>query len=466
MTLLFLSVGWCRFVHMFDHEDVVVGLWPGERPEGWAAEDDLAYRITVEELKTPRNEDSRHVLPDLESIPPGPFLAAIVTSVDRSKLNGFDLVRLLKARERLVAHSQAGVAADTFEMAHATPGDEDSDAERLEEGFEYAADELRPALVVTRSAANRRLGLAFDLLERLPLVWALLDEGQIDLARARVMCNGTAHLDEDEARRVVDLVAERASRLTTGQLAAWIRRLCVDSDPEKARKRYDHALEERKVWIEQTEFGTGNVHLLDIDIADARAIGKRVNAHMISLRRDGDTRSHDNLRADILTDLILGSDPTNGGRGLVDMRVSMTTLAGLDEKAAEIPGLGPVIADVARRFADQHPRAEWQATITDDYGNIAGTVTTSRRPTKAISRMVNAAQPTCSFPGCRMPARDCDFDHLLPRCQGGETSTRNGGPKCRHDHVLKDHGWEHQRINGQDIWISPLGHTYITEKPP
>lgn len=215
--------------------------------------------------------------------------------------------------------------------------------------------------------------------------------------------------------------------------------------------------------IEATPDGTGNVHLLDIDIADAKAIGKRVNAHMISLRKDDDDRSHDNLRADIARDLFLGSDPINGGRGLFDMRVSMTTLAGLDEKAAEIPGMGHVNADVARNFADLHPRAEWQATITDDHGNVAGVVTTSRRPTKAISRFANAVQPTCSFPGCRVPAEDSDFDHLLPACQGGETSTWNGGPKCRHDHILKDRGWVHMRVEGQDIWISPLGHTYVAQ---
>ncbi len=145
------------------------------------------------------------------------------------------------------------------------------------------------------------------------------------------------------------------------------------------------------------------------------------------------------------------------------MKVSMTTLAGLDEKAAEIPGMGPVIADVARQYADMHPRAEWQATITDDHGNIAAVVTTSRRPIKTISRMVNATQPTCSFPGCRVPAQDCDYDHLLPVSQGGTTTVGNGGPKCRHDHILKGHGWTHQHSNGTDVWVSPLGHTYTTQ---
>lgn len=452
---------------MFDHEDVVVGLFPGEGPEDLAAEDRLAYEITCNDLADGRVEEDRHVLPgNLDGILPRPYLAVLVESVDREKLNGFDLVRLLQARERLVSHHQAEGMADAVEMSFAAPGDAESEPERLQEAFEYAADEIRAALTLTRRMAEYRMSFASDLRERLPRVWEMLSEGLIDLARARVISNGTAHLDWDQARTVVDVVAEKAPRLTTGQLAAWIRRLCVESDPDRAEQRRDHALEDRRLVVEPTVDGTGNIHLLDIPLEDCRAIGKRVNAHMISLRRDGDSRSHDNLRADIAVDLLLGSDPTNGGRGRFNMTVAMTTLAHLDEKAAEIPGMGPVTADVARRFADLHPRAEWQATITDDHGNVAAVVTTSRRPTKAISRMANATQPTCTFPGCRADAADCDYDHLLPRVQGGETSIRNGGPKCRHDHRLKDHGWTHQHIHGQDIWTSPLGHTHITEKPP
>lgn len=144
----------------------------------------------------------------------------------------------------------------------------------------------------------------------------------------------------------------------------------------------------------------------------------------------------------------------------------MTTLAGLDEKSAEIPGMGHVIADVAREVVDGQLRAEWRATVTDQSGAIAHIVTTRRRPTKALSRLVSANQTTCSFPGCRMPAKHCDFDHLTPWSEGGVTSSFNAGPKCRHDHALKDHGWVHRRTEERDVWTSPLGHTYLTEKPP
>lgn len=451
---------------MFDGVDIDIGRCSGETPEDVQAEDELAFRLTCLEMADGRVEGDRHVLPDIESMVPGPFLTVILEGVDRSRLNGFDLVRLMRARERLVSHLQAESMADAVEISHAAPGDARADPDRLEDAFAFASDEIRAALVLTRRSAANRLDLAEDVCERIPGVREMLSTGAIDLPRARVIVNGTAHLDEAEARAVVDRVSEKAGRLTTGQLAAWLRRLCVESDPRRAKQRAEHALEARSFSIEPTCDGTAHVHLWDIDIADARAIGRRVNTYMISHRKDGDIRSHGNLRADIARDLLLGSDPTNGGRGLMDMRVSMTTLAGLDDRAAEIPGLGPVIADVARRFADQCPRAEWQATITDDFDQVVAVVTTRRRPTKKISGLVNATQPSCSFPGCRMPARDCDFDHLMAWSDGGETSTRNGGPKCRHDHILKDHGWDHQRVNGLDIWTSPLGHTYTTEKPP
>jgi hypothetical protein len=55
--------------------------------------------------------EEQHFLPDgLEEIAPGPFLAAVVSSVDPSKLNGHDAVRLMQAQARLVSHGEAGKA--------------------------------------------------------------------------------------------------------------------------------------------------------------------------------------------------------------------------------------------------------------------------------------------------------------------------------------------------------------------
>lgn len=52
--------------------------------------------------------DERHVVPnDLESIAAGPFLAAILASIDRSRLNGHDAVRVLEADARMEAYFAA-----------------------------------------------------------------------------------------------------------------------------------------------------------------------------------------------------------------------------------------------------------------------------------------------------------------------------------------------------------------------
>lgn len=50
----------------------------------------------------------RHLIPDdLDRWSPGPILGAVLSSVDPSKVNGHDLVILMKAHSRQVAHDHA-----------------------------------------------------------------------------------------------------------------------------------------------------------------------------------------------------------------------------------------------------------------------------------------------------------------------------------------------------------------------
>lgn len=373
------------------------------------------------------------------------------------------MVRLLQARERQLAHVQAEGMADTVEMSYAAPGDSSSGVDRLEEQFEYASDELRPALTLSRRSAEYRLSFSTDLVERLPNVWQLLDRGLIDLPKARALADGTSHLPGDSAREIVDLLADVAPRLTVGQLKYRIRRLCLGVDPADARRREENAHDDRRLVIEPTVDGTADLHLFGLDLGDARAIGRRVNGYMISLKHEERSdRTHDQLRADIARDLLLGDDARGGARGLVDIHVPVSTLDGASGHA-EIGGLGPVTAETARDIVAGQPDAEHQITLVDEHGRPTHVFSLSRRATKRIRKHMTALQPTCSFPGCISPASDCGFDHLVPWADGGETSTTNGGPKCDHDHELKGQGWAHRRTDQADIWVSPLGHTYITQ---
>ena len=149
---------------------------------------------------------------------------------------------------------------------------------------------------------------------------------------------------------------------------------------------------------------------------------------------------------------------------MVDIRVDLTTLAGLTETAAEIPGWGPVIADIARQVVSDQPHAEWRYTVTDQ-NQVLADGTTRRRPTIGLRRRVETRRQTCVFPGCRMPARQSDLDHTNDHVKGGPTSYINLAPLCRHDHRLKHvGGWKLEKLdNGAYKWTSRLGQTYITQ---
>jgi hypothetical protein len=59
-------------------------------------------------------------------------------------------------------------------------------------------------------------------------------------------------------------------------------------------------------------------------------------------------------------------------------------------------------------------------------------VSPSRCFTGALRRIVEVRDRRCTHPsGCDVPLVDCDVDHIVPRCQGGETSQANGRLRCR-----------------------------------
>ncbi len=330
---------------------------------------------------------------------------------------------------------------------------------------EVAASELEAALVWTRRAAESQLDFATTLVSDYPQLWRALHAGVIDLPKARVITGQTLHLEPDIRDQVVDQVLERAPDQTTGQLAARIRRLAISVDPESAKRRYETGLEERKLTSEANNDGTDNLFGWHLPPGQTRAIMKRINRYALQLKTLGDGRTMDQIRADVFLDLLHGKDLAEGRhRAVVDISVDLTTLTGLSENPGEIPGWGPVISDIARQIVTEQPEAEWRYTITGENGQVISNGTTRRRPTTTQKRRVQTLANTCVFPGCRMPATDCDIDHNHAHAQGGPTSDHNLGPFCRHHHVIKHRGWTIiQTHPGIYQLTSPLGHTYTSQ---
>ena len=58
-------------------------------------------------------------------------------------------------------------------------------------------------------------------------------------------------------------------------------------------------------------------------------------------------------------------------------------------------------------------------------------------PGVKLRHLAQVRHATCVSPVCRRPASQSDFEHNMPYEAGGRTCLCNGGPKCRHDHRLK-----------------------------
>jgi hypothetical protein len=408
------------------------------------------------------------LLPDgLADMAPGAGLAVVLEGLDRRRLTGHDRVVVMQARARLVAHFQSELFSDMIGVA-------DSVAEELGAGFDLseiedsAATEIRAALSLTRRSAEYQLETARLVYQRVPQVWAAMNAGWIDLAKARVIVDQTLHVEPPVARFVADEVLGSARFLTTGQLRARISRLVIIVDPDAAKKRYEDGLADRRVTCAANPDGTANLFGLSLPAAQTHAAMRRINRLARAARCGEDPRSMDQIRADVLIDILQGRSRDQGrDRAVIDIQIDLRTLAELSDDPGAIPGWGPVLADVARQVVDDQPTAQHRVTVTGAEGETVWTGVTRRRPTPGQRRRIEARNPSCVFPGCRMPAVDCDIDHHQEWAKGGCTEPRNIGPLCRHDHVVRHRGWSLAQFRpGVYRWTSPLGHVYIAGPDP
>jgi hypothetical protein len=411
----------------------------------------------------------------LADMPPGPELATVLARVDRAALNGYDLVEVLRARARQIAHEQAELLADMVEIAHCEAGEWDAPVARLADADDFAADEIRLALHLTRRAADSQLMLAYGLVERLPAVHAALTAGAIDLPRARVFDAETVSLPDEEARAVAASVIDAAPELTTGQLRVRLRRLVIAVDPEAAARRQREAERLRRVEHGLDSEGTATLAGYQLPPDRAATAAARIDALARAAKQAGDPRTLDTLRADLFLSILNGDDAildaAGGARrgGGVELTVPFTTLMGLSEEPGEVKGWGPVTAEVARKVAEaQRTGCPWRVSVYDDAGILVHHDHLRRRPTAEDAAFVKARDRTCRAPGCRTPAQKADIDHTREWATGGPTVRSNLGVLCRHHHGFKGSKGVSliQLAPGVFVWRTRLGHVYTVRPEP
>ncbi|MHB8185097.1 MAG: HNH endonuclease signature motif containing protein [Dermatophilaceae bacterium] len=351
-----------------------------------------------------------------------------------------------------------------------------------------AAREIQVATGLPITQCQRRVWLTACEPERVGSVRDAMRLGRVTLARAMTLAEATKHLDGLTAAAI----AARVLRPLTGPDGVPLPGVAPLSEATfrarlhkqlvlhhgligEAERTYTEAVKVRRLSVEPRCDGTG-LMLISGDGSRIAAARGRVDTIARRLRKGGDTRTLDQLRADVATDLLMRgwipNDPTFTRLGkppsaVVQMLVSLSTALGLDEGVGQITGWGPVPGSQARQLALQ-AGSIWNRLVTDPItGRAIEVSATTYKVPAGMAEQINARDGTCRAPGCEIPGERCDFDHSKewePRDAGGPTAETNLADLHRGHHNLKTSGfWDSdQSADGTLQWTTAVGRTVTT----
>jgi hypothetical protein len=289
---------------------------------------------------------------DLESTAPGPELAVLLSTVDRSLLDGPGLTVLLQARARQLDYDQAQLLAEAVELASVDWHTPAGVVARMDEPDEFSVDRIAWALTWSVPAAKAYLGLARDLLGRLPAVYAALEAGRIDLARARVFHDMLLEVADAVATVVVAKLIGKAAGWTCGQLRQRLRYWLHKADPQWVSRRYRQAVTRREVRAGTSPDGTAYIFGNGLPVDRAAAADDYLTRLARAAKSAGDVRSLAQLRTDAYLDLLTGMtfcaqpscDPVTAHAD-TDHRTEQAELARLATQWSTQPTRQPFTAD-------------------------------------------------------------------------------------------------------------------------
>jgi hypothetical protein len=349
--------------------------------------------------------------------------------------------------------------------AEATPRD-------IAIAVDAAIGDLAARLSLSEATVAALAHQAETLRTRAPRVWAAFREGEFSAANARAAAQTLDSLPRHvDADALVDARALELASLVPARFRERLRVFRERVHPVSLTERHEAARESRTVWCEHdrdamAEFG------LRMGAADAEIAWQRVDAVARSLaRREGETRTLDQLRADVAGDILTGrTDPTTEPRIHVGVLVPVLTLLGdpVDSGApAMLDGRIPIDDATARELSAHAP--SFHRILTHPVSGVVLDVDrTSYRPPADLKRWLELRDGTCRSPGCGIPAKRCDLDHTIDWARGGRTSSRNLGHLSERHHTRKHASkWRvEQRADGIFTWTSPTGFVCDSDPPP
>ncbi|WP_433720398.1 DUF222 domain-containing protein [Microbacterium laevaniformans] len=343
------------------------------------------------------------------------------------------------------------------------------------------AAELGGVMRVTDRTVQQRIGEARELVESYPATLEAWETGRLTRAHVRVILDAGACVPAD---RKAPFEAE-AIRLCAGDTPNRVRsavEILAERCAERSfTERHAEASRGRRVRVVPGAQGMSDL-IATVPTVIAEGVMDRLTQQatvIIDARTpdDDDPRTTDQVRADVLSDLLLTGapalDPTACGdgpgtlgaiRAQVQVIVPALTLLGADEGPVDLVGRAPIDAATARCLAaETHSLAR---VLTDP---VDGTVIAVDRYRTAgpQRRFLRARDQHCRFPGCRRAAIRCEIDHTIDHARGGPTALWNLAHLCQRHHSMKQFtAWRvRQHPGGVLEWTSPTGRLYREDAP-
>ncbi|WP_193510065.1 HNH endonuclease signature motif containing protein [Cryobacterium sp. BB736] len=381
-----------------------------------------------------------------------------------------EVLELQHVQDRALAKQQR-VLAELAELAEADGGPTFRNRDLALRGM---VSELAVMLRLADRTVDARVGTAYSLVHQFPQTLDALQCGAIGFGHARVILDRGLNLGTPEARAEYEqVVLERAVEVTPGRLDRFAQLTAARLGATPFEERHKKAREERRVWVTECEDGMSQVAAM-LPTVLAEGIWDRLTKQAKAVTDTGDPRTRDQLRADLLTELLLTGQPDGdpdaphragvGIRGEVAIVIPALALAG-DESAgpASMAGRGPIDMDTARRLAadaDQLVRL-----ITHPVSGMTVAVD-SYRPSAKMRRYLRWRDGRCRFPSCNASPWRTDLDHTEEWQHDGKTEIDNLANLCRGHHTLKSIGaWKVKQVTpGVLEWTSPNGVT-ATDHP-
>ncbi|WP_157813980.1 MULTISPECIES: HNH endonuclease signature motif containing protein [unclassified Microbacterium] len=408
-----------------------------------------------------------------------------VASDDDVDVAARDLAVRFAEASRTVARAQAAqarVLADAADLGMRRVAELVSVSSREAElPVRALAAELGVAANMSDRTVQRRMNDAAVLAEAFPATFDAWDAGRVGAGHVAVIMEHGLPLVDAEARSEFEAAAlVRAEGTTPGCLGSALARLAESLQPRSLAERHREARASRGACVR--DLGDGMAEFTSVQPAVlAHAMHDRITqqARAIKNADPGDVRTVDQIRADLVADMLLTTTPTVetgaglsdgfGGlgaiRAIVNVTVPALALAGVTDEPAELAGRCPIDPATARALAGH--ATGWERVLADP---ITGCVLAVDRytPSADMKRFLRVRDQRCRFPGCRQPAHRCDRDHTHDYALGGETRTCNLACLCKRHHTLKgETGWTVRQLGGGVLeWTSPGGHVYIDKPPP